>query len=293
MKRVLTAVILIPLVLLLVFRAPGWLFTVVIGIVALIAAYEYLNIVKAHGIEPFPVLVFLAIALWFFPFSSFSNTTLVEAGQQIQPVLPVALAIAVLIAGLRKATLAASLPAAAASYLAFPYIASTLGALVILRVFVFGSLLLLYLLLVVWAGDTAAYYVGRAVGRHKMASRVSPGKTWEGAAASLLASMVVGILVLVYVRPINDFLMQIRLVPFSPGQPSIEEAWRAAVVSAAINIAAQLGDLVESMIKRGANLKDSGRLFPGHGGMLDRIDALLFAAPVLWYFAGTRFIYLQ
>ncbi len=294
MKRVLTAVVLIPIVLLLVFRAPLWLFTAVVGMVALVAAHEYLNLVAAHGIEPFRMVVYLAIVLWFFPYSSFTDPDIAAAGQQVTAVLPVALAMALLAAALRRPSLASGVPAAGASYLAFPYIASTLGALVFLRVFAFGGYLVLILLLIVWSGDTAAYYVGRAIGKHKLAPRISPGKTWEGTLASLVASVAVGLALLWYAQPVYGFLSGIRLA--SGGTPRLlefDEIWRVILVAACINVAAQFGDLVESMIKRGAQVKDSGRLLPGHGGLLDRIDALLFAAPVLWYFAGTRFIYLQ
>lgn len=294
MKRVLTAVVLIPLVLLLVFRAPLWLFTSVVGIIALLAAHEYLNLVAAHGIEPFRKIVFLAILLWFLPYSSLTDPEIAAAGQQVTAVLPVALAMVLLAAALRRPSLSSGVPAAGASYLAFPYIASTLGALVILRAFSFGGYLVLILLLIVWSGDTAAYYVGRAIGKHKLAPRISPGKTWEGTLASLAASVAVGFALLWYAQPVHAFLARIRLAPGgTPHQLDFDEIWRALLVAAGINLAAQFGDLVESMIKRGAQVKDSGRLLPGHGGLLDRIDALLFAAPVLWYFAGTRFIYLQ
>ncbi len=296
MKRILTAVVLIPLVLLVIFRAPIWLFTVVIGMVALIATHEYLNIVAAHQIRPFRIIVFIAVALWFFPFGSLGDADIAGVGQAVLAAMPVALGLVLLIAAMRREPLATSLPSASASYLAFPYIASTLGAMVLVRVFPFGALLLLYLLLVVWAGDTAAYYTGRAIGRHKLAPRISPGKTWEGTAASLLASIAVGTLVLYYVHKLLAFFVAIHFAPGAGGgvpDVYVNDVWRVVVVSASINIAAQLGDLVESMIKRGAHLKDSGTLLPGHGGMLDRIDALLFAAPVLWYYAGTRFIYLQ
>ena len=115
---------------------------------------------------------------------------------------------------------------------------------------------------VVWIGDSAAYYVGSRWGRHKMAPVVSPNKSWEGAAASLLAAAAAAALWSWIVR---------REV--APG---------VVALGALANVAGQLGDLVESLFKRGSGFKDSGQLLPGHGGMLDRIDGLLFAAPVLW-----------
>jgi phosphatidate cytidylyltransferase len=153
-----------------------------------------------------------------------------------------------------------------------------------------GAFLLLYLLLVVWAGDIFAYFVGRSVGRHLMTPRISPKKTWEGAAASLAASLLVGSLLFTYALPISSFLLRVKLIERRDGLFGLEkpELWPIILLTVALNVAAQLGDLVESLVKRGAGVKDSGTLLPGHGGMLDRIDALLFAAPVLWFYAAWR-----
>jgi phosphatidate cytidylyltransferase len=153
-----------------------------------------------------------------------------------------------------------------------------------------GAFLVFYLLLVVWAGDIFAYFVGRSVGRMPMAPRISPKKTWEGAIASLAASVVVGAVVFDHARQISQFFLRLHLIHQRGGIFSLETPPLVPIVllSAGINIAAQLGDLVESLIKRGAGAKDSGDLLPGHGGMLDRIDALLFAAPVMWYYAAWR-----
>jgi phosphatidate cytidylyltransferase len=153
-----------------------------------------------------------------------------------------------------------------------------------------GGFLLLYLLLVVWAGDIFAYFVGKSIGRHLMAPRISPKKTWEGAAASLAASLAVGVLLFHYALPLSSALLNAGLIERRDGLFGLEKPalWPIILLTIAINMAAQLGDLVESLIKRGANVKDSGTILPGHGGMLDRIDALLFAAPLLWYYAAWR-----
>ena len=141
-----------------------------------------------------------------------------------------------------------------------------------------------------WAADVAAYAAGTRWGRRRLAPRISPGKTWEGAVANLAGAVLAGTLVIAYAREISSGLMSIGLLTrdqaFLPPQPTA--LWPFAVLSAGINVAAQLGDLAESLLKRGAGVKDSGALLPGHGGMLDRIDALLFAAPVLWYYAVWR-----
>jgi phosphatidate cytidylyltransferase len=112
---------------------------------------------------------------------------------------------------------------------------------------------------------------------------VSPGKTWEGAAASFLGGVALGVVMFAFQPEITAGLVRIHALEMASVQapPMLD----AVMLSAVLNIVAQLGDLVESAIKRGAGVKDSGTLLPGHGGLLDRIDALLFAAPVLWYYA--------
>jgi len=123
-----------------------------------------------------------------------------------------------------------------------------------------------------------------------MAPRISPKKTWEGAAASLLASLGVGWLYFGHAEQISSALLRAGLIRRPDGMFGLEVPAMGPVIllTIALNVAAQLGDLVESLIKRGAGVKDSGAILPGHGGMLDRIDALLFAAPVLWYYAAWR-----
>jgi len=191
---------------------------------------------------------------------------------------------------MRRAQMSGAYPAAAASAFAFVYVALPMAMLVQLRQQWAGAFWLLYLLLVVWAGDIFAYFVGRSVGRHLMAPRISPKKTWEGAAASLAASLLVGSLLFSHARQISSFLLSLRLIERRDGLLGENlELWPIILLTVALNIAAQLGDLVESLIKRGAGVKDSGSILPGHGGMLDRIDALLFAAPILWYYAAAVF----
>ncbi|MBZ5629712.1 MAG: phosphatidate cytidylyltransferase [Acidobacteriia bacterium] len=191
---------------------------------------------------------------------------------------------------MRREPLATGFPAAAAAAFGFIYVVVPLAMLVQLRQQGSGAFLILYVLIVVWIGDTAAYYTGRALGRHKLAPRISPGKTWEGTVGSFVGAIVCGTLVFAYSRQIGSGLISVGLL--TPGQaylpPRIPPLWQFGALSAAINIAAQIGDLAESLIKRGAGVKDSGNILPGHGGMLDRIDALLFAAPVIWYYAAFR-----
>jgi phosphatidate cytidylyltransferase len=297
MKRILTAAVLIPLVLAAVFWLPVWIFSLVVGAVALISAHEFLNIAEAGGMQPFRGITFLVIALLFVAYpiagNQHVNVALDGAMVLVVPLSPMIGLVLTLVAcfltlafGMRRDDLASVLPGATASVFAIPYVALTLGSLVLLRDLRYGVWLLLYLFIVVWSGDIFAYYTGRAVGRHLMAPRISPKKTWEGAAASLVASIAFGSLMFLYQPEITNWLASIKAMPRGSLQPPV--VWQGAVLSAVINIVAQAGDLVESLIKRGAGVKDSGALLPGHGGVLDRIDALLFAAPVLWYYEFFR-----
>jgi len=126
-----------------------------------------------------------------------------------------------------------------------------------------GHLLLLFVLVITWVGDTAAYFVGRAIGKRALAPHLSPKKTWEGTIASFLGSLIVA---LIFARFIT--------VPLP----------HLLAMAALGNVAGQVGDLLESAYKRSAGMKDSGSLLPGHGGVLDRIDALILAIPVVWYY---------
>jgi phosphatidate cytidylyltransferase len=299
-KRVLTAVILIPLVILALFKAPLWLFTLLVLAVALLAAKEFLEIVEADGFRPFRGLSYLLLVCGFLVQAStfvtdwrwFQNLGVAAfvAGMGALAVLLVS-PLVLLVASMRRDPLAEALPDAAVSFMVLPYVGVALSCMVTLRAMENGALFLLYVMLLVWTGDIAALYVGRAIGKHKLALGISPGKTWEGAVASVLGAIVVGLLLFHFLLPIYNGLVQLHLVPaFSMASVSQEPApvWLVVLFAVCINVAAQLGDLVESAMKRGAGLKDSGSLLPGHGGMLDRIDALLFALPVaiLFYFAG-------
>jgi phosphatidate cytidylyltransferase len=126
-----------------------------------------------------------------------------------------------------------------------------------------GPALLLFALVITWVGDSAAYFVGRSVGKYKLAPHLSPKKTWEGTVASFIGSLIVAIVFARYMTvPLKHLL----------------------VMAAVGNVAGQVGDLLESAYKRSAGIKDSGSILPGHGGVLDRIDALILAIPVVWYY---------
>ncbi len=286
--------VLIPIVLLLVLRAPVPVLALVAALVALLTVQELLKLAEAYGIRPlrWPTYIFVGLFFLLLAINPGNDKPLLSTAIFIYST-GFAAAIApfvFLTVAMTRVNLSSAFPAAMVSVFAFGYVALPLGFLVQLREQWSGAFLLLYLLLLVWAGDIFAYFVGRSLGRHLMSPRISPKKTWEGALASLLASLVVGMLLYNYALPISTALLHAHLIDRRGGFFALQKPplWPALLLSAALNIAAQLGDLVESLIKRGAGVKDSGTLLPGHGGMLDRIDALLFAAPVLWYYAAWR-----
>ena len=293
LKRVLTAVVLIPVVLLLVLRAPIPVIALAAAGVALLASVELLKLSEAYGIRPFRSPTYLFVGLLFaLPALRPAHSPLVATAFFLYTAgFAAALAPFIFLTlGTRRVELSTAFPAAMVSVFAFAYIALPLACVVEIREQWAGGFLLLYLLLLVWVGDVSAYFVGRFLGRHRMSPRVSPNKTWEGALASFIASVVVGVLLSNYALPISSALLHAHLMERRDGYFALEKPPLSGtlLLSTAINVAAQLGDLVESLIKRGAGVKDSGAILPGHGGMLDRIDALLFAAPVVWYYAAWR-----
>ena len=294
LTRIATALVLIPLVLVLILRAPVPVLALVAGFVALITIHEFLKLTEFYGVRPLRLPTYIFVGAFFLLLA-------LNVGNE-KPLLSTAifvycmgfaasmapfLALSIL---MLRVDLRSGYPAAAASVFAFTYIALPIGMLVQLRQQWAGAFYLLYLLLVVWAGDIFAYFVGKSVGRYLMSPRVSPKKTWEGAAASLIASVCVGCLLFGHAEQISLALLRVGLITRPGGMYGSEVPVMGPVIllTIVLNIAAQLGDLVESLIKRGAGVKDSGAILPGHGGMLDRVDAMLFAAPVLWFYAAWR-----
>ena len=285
LKRVLTAVVLIPIVLLLVLRAPVPVLAFFSGAIALLAIYELLKLSEAYGIHPIRLPTYIFCGVFFLLLAIHSSATpLLSTSAFAFAALSAAVLAPFLFltVAMSRDVLASAFPAAMVSTFAFAYIALPLASLVQLREQFQGAFYLLFLLLLVWAGDIFAYFIGKPFGKHRMSPRVSPKKTWEGAVASVVASAAVGLLMFHYALSISSALLQAHLIERQSGVFSQPSLMPIIVLSIALNIAAQLGDLVESLIKRGANTKDSGSILPGHGGMFDRIDALLFAVPVLW-----------
>jgi phosphatidate cytidylyltransferase len=284
MKRVITAAILIPIALILVFLGPWWqwLFTLAVAGLAVLAGWEYMGLAARCGAKPPRIATTVALLTLF-------AVNLLWPGSDLTPAVFGILGLGLLVYCTFLQPVEEVIASASSSIFCLLYTGLTLLALPALREPPYGSSpILLFLLVVVWSGDTAAYYVGRKWGRHKMTPKLSPGKSWEGAAASAVGSMLAaGLLVWLATlmqEPWNSsVLMWIERVCPSVILSYPEELWYWLLLALLVNVAAQVGDLAESALKRSAGVKDSGNLLPGHGGVLDRIDALLLAAPVLWY----------
>jgi phosphatidate cytidylyltransferase len=297
-KRIATAVVLIPLVLLLVVKAPAYLLGAVAAAVALLAIAEFLKLTTHYAVQPMALATYTFVAAFFLflMVACTNHTPLVEATAVLYG-LAVASALApfvflTLAMGVRRAgfKLGSGYPSAAASSFAFAYIAIPMALLVEIRQQPAGVIWTIYTLLAVWAGDIFAYFFGKSMGRHRMSPEISPKKTWEGAVASIVASVIIGTLWMQHAPAISSALLRMGWIDRRDGMFGLEQPqlWPIVLLSAVVNIAAQLGDLVESLIKRGAGVKDSGTILPGHGGMLDRIDAMLFAVPVVWAYGAWR-----
>jgi phosphatidate cytidylyltransferase len=254
-------------VLLLVFLGPKWLITMAVAAVAAMAAWEYMGLAEKTGANPPRIAVLVAILALFAGSSSWPDQTVTILGS---------LSLGLLVYCTFFRPVEQMLADAATSIFGLLYAGFTLIAIPALIEQTNGPSLVVFLLCVVWAGDIAALYAGRAWGRHKLAPSLSPNKTWEGAVASVAGGLLatVGLLGLAHL-----FVTQWDRVWLS--YP--EDIWYWLTLAVVVNVAAQVGDLAESALKRSAGVKDSGNLLPGHGGVLDRIDALLVAAPVLWY----------
>ena len=282
MKRILTAVVLIVVVFALIFFGKLWMITLCSALVAELAAYEYLQLAavgaEAHGAK-------LRIPLGWMALGTATAFLVTLPNFPVEAQLPVlsALTLALFAWNGFRSPLIQVLPDTAQGLFGLIYIAYPLTLIPLMWNQEDGPALLLFLMVCVWSGDIAALYVGRAFGRRKLAPRLSPGKTVEGAIASVVGSVLAGLAVVL----VSDTLTARGNLMLHIAEP----LWQSLLLAVLLNVAAQAGDLLESAIKRGAGVKDSGTMLPGHGGILDRIDALLVAAPVLWYVLQVRGVF--
>jgi phosphatidate cytidylyltransferase len=250
MTRILTAIVLIPLVVAVVLAAPLWAFLLFAIAVGVVAYFEFDAIAAAHGLPK---------TGW--PGMAFGAVWLVSTERTALAVLMLAVLTLIVLAAFRTKDLSRVLGGSACGVLGILYIFGAWRCAVGVREI--NPHWLVIALLVSWVGDTAAYYVGRRWGREKLAPRISPAKTREGAIASVIAGTIAAAVYAYF------FI-------------SVAPLWAVLLTGAFANVAGQVGDLAESAFKRGANIKDSGKLLPGHGGFLDRIDSCLFSIPAVY-----------
>jgi phosphatidate cytidylyltransferase len=281
MKRILTAIILIAAVLALVFFGQLWMITLFAAIVAELAAYEYLqlatNVPPGPGDQSVPIP---RIPLWWMAAGTALLFLATLPNWPLEAQLPLLSALALVLFAWNgffshSDTLDRVLPDTAKGIFGLIYIGYPLTLIPLLWKQEDGVALIVFLMVCVWAGDIAALYIGKNFGKHRLAPRISPNKTWEGAISSIVGSVLAAGLVILIADQLSARGNTILHIT--------EPVWQSLILAAILNIAAQVGDLLESAIKRGAGVKDSGTMLPGHGGILDRIDAHLLAAPVLWY----------
>jgi phosphatidate cytidylyltransferase len=249
-RRTLTAALGIPLILLPLYLG-GWVWTALLAALALLGALEWISLTRASGLAPSaPVVLGGTVLLYgaavFRPHLLPGVAALLTAAAFAAQLGP---------AGRRQA------PANAGVTLLGPLYLSLFAALDLLRRLPEGQAWTLLLVVSVWAADSAAYFGGRALGRHPLAPAISPAKTWEGAGSGVLGGEAAAV-----------------ATAALAGLPLAA----AAVMGALAGTVGLLGDLAESALKRAAGLKDSGSLLPGHGGVLDRFDAMLFVAPLAY-----------
>lgn len=264
-KRWITAIVAIPLVVLLVYKGGSILFAIFICMVCILALMEYFRI--AFNINDKPE----SSNSFSFQLSAFIIGPIIILAAYINSfdIIFGLIILNLIISGLISLRYFKTNPLVveliARQVLGIIYIPLFLSCMVLIRNDVDGIAWIFFLLTLVFAGDTGAFYVGRFFGRHKLCPAVSPGKTIEGAIGGLAATLGAGLIFM------NCFL---KSLPLGPG----------ILFFLSIGVVGQVGDLFESELKRYADVKDSGSILPGHGGILDRIDALLFAAPVAYFF---------
>lgn len=257
MKRILSGAIAIPLVLGITLYGPGWLFFALIAGVVLAGIYEFFSMTTDMGIEGYPIVAGCLSLLLLFCFY-FKGQYLLEWGV----VTLLALTSTWM---LRKQSLDTGLDQISYTFLGILYVAGLSGYFLLIHQFPDGGHWVLFLFLIMWIGDSAAYYGGRNFGRHLIAPIISPKKTIEGALFGLAGSLGAGVIAHYWV---------LKEIPL----------WHCLLAALICGTIGQLGDFAESILKRKAGVKDSSGLFPGHGGFLDRVDSLLFAGPVLYMY---------
>ncbi|HJU91439.1 MAG TPA: phosphatidate cytidylyltransferase [Pyrinomonadaceae bacterium] len=271
MKRILTAVVVLPfLIASILISSLWWVFLLLAAAAMVLGLWEFYLLAKRLQLKPDPAAGYIAGA---------ALVTIALNNDQAVNILLVqfviiALTMGTLIAAtLRGAPFDKMLASVGATILGVLYIPLLGSHLISMRVGFPPTLsahLLSFFFLVLMGADAGAYYLGRAFGKHKLAPSISPGKTWEGAIGGVVAALAMAALA---------HFWFFRELPLKFALP----------LAAVMTIVGIFGDLAESALKRGAGAKDAANILPGHGGLLDRLDSLLFNAPLIYYFARFYF----
>lgn len=267
-QRVITALVGIPFLIAAVwFDEPLPWFTVLVAILGLLAVLEFYRLVAASKVPP--LTYFGLIGTLFFILSRDSDLlSVLETQFDLSPIMPLLLTSLVLLSLvwlLFRAGKEEAYASWAWTMAGVLYVGWLLSYLVALRLDA-GRDWVFLALFTTFGSDTNAFFVGRLLGKHRLAPRISPAKTWEGAIGGVLGAVIVSLVI-----------VSVLGMPLSYGQ--------AILLGLLVSVFGQLGDLVESLLKRNMGIKESGNLVAGHGGVLDRMDSVLFAGVVVYYYA--------
>lgn len=256
-KRVVTAIVLIPLVYSIVKYLNPTLFLLVVSAIVLIGQYEFY---KFH-FRDFNRFTILGLFSGFILLLTFGSRASLETREAALGVV-----IFITFSGFLflKKSLDDALTGVSVVVFGVLYISWTLGHFISLRLLTNGQNLIFFVLIVTWGVDAGAYYTGRLLGKHKLSPHISPGKTIEGAIGGVITCIGAAFLA-------RWLFLDLRINS-------------TIIIGLVLGIISQFGDLSESLLKRSAGFKDSGSIIPGHGGMLDRVDSLIFTVPAFYYF---------
>jgi len=269
-QRIITSLWFVPLLVIAIWFGEQLGFTILIVVFGILAALEFYRMV---AISKAPPLTYFGL-IWTAFLIVGRNSELLSLVKPhfdpnlLTPLLLTSAVILSLIGILARRQKEGAFTSWAWTIAGILYIGWLLSYLVALRGLDNGRNWMFFVLFTTWASDTAAFAIGKKLGRHKLAPNISPGKTWEGALGGILGASIASIL---FFTPTPFHLPLIY--------------WQAIALSVLVSILGQVGDLAESLLKRNMGVKDSGKLMPGHGGILDRVDSILFAGTVVYYYA--------